>query len=206
MTRQSRLHSGSVQSNKSSIVLEEQRSSSGSPPAEIPACRPGVCRLGGGMMRFAGCACLLVWDVVWCRSDPNSVQNRLKGVRSVQFACLIGSAASSFKSGRGTGAKCLRSVRLVQFIQFSSQTLPALMSTLCHFRKLWGHDRIWPLEFSFQGHGSPPTVHMCMCVTTEFKDDIYTYYFQKVHANSSLQRQIISQIQTKRSGVAVEAV
>ena len=46
--------------------------------------QPGVCRLGGGMVRFAGCACLLVRDVVWCQSDANSVQNRFK--KSVQFS------------------------------------------------------------------------------------------------------------------------
>ena len=48
-----------------------------SPPAEIPARRPGVCRLSGGMLRFAD---LLVRGVVCCRSDANSVNNRL-GVR-----------------------------------------------------------------------------------------------------------------------------
>ena len=36
--------------------------------------------------------CLLAWDFVWCRSDANAVQNRLKRVCSVQFTCLIGSA------------------------------------------------------------------------------------------------------------------
>ena len=45
-----------------------------------------------------------------------------------------------------------------------------------------------------------------MCIPTESKDDIFTDYFQKVHANSPLHRQIMSQIQTKRSGVGVEAV
>ena len=33
---------------------------------------------GGWMVRFAGCACLLVRDVVCSRSDANSVQNHLK--------------------------------------------------------------------------------------------------------------------------------
>ena len=47
-------------------------------------------------MRFVGCARLLVRDVVWCRND--SVRSRLKRFRSVQFTCLIGSAAGSFSS------------------------------------------------------------------------------------------------------------
>ena len=78
-------------------------------------------------MCFAGCACLLVRDVVCCPNDANSVQNRLQNLRSVQFPCLIGSIASSFSSVQGTAAKSLRSVRSVQFIQFSSRTLPALI-------------------------------------------------------------------------------
>ena len=78
----------------------------------------GACRLGGEMAHFAGCASLSgVW--LWCRSDANSVQNRLKRVRSVQFACPIGSAASSFSSVRGRGAKCLISARSVQFTNSS---------------------------------------------------------------------------------------
>ena len=39
------------------------------PPAEIPARRPGVCRLTGGMCAdFSGCACLLVRDVLYLPS------------------------------------------------------------------------------------------------------------------------------------------
>ena len=49
-----------------------------------------------------------------------SVQNRLRSVSSVQFACLTGSAASSFSSVRSTGAKCLRPVRSVQLNSSSS--------------------------------------------------------------------------------------
>ena len=56
LTWLARFVSGSVQSIEYPIVWEEQRSSSRSPPAEIPARRPGVCRLGGEMVRFAGCA------------------------------------------------------------------------------------------------------------------------------------------------------
>ena len=111
--------SGWVQSIGPTIVWEEQRNSSRSPPAEVPARRPGDCRLGGGMVCFAGCACLLVRDVVWCQSDANSVQNRLITLRSVQFACLIGSTDSSFSSVRGTAVKSLCSVRSVQFTNSS---------------------------------------------------------------------------------------
>ena len=78
-------------------------------------------------MRFAGCAYLLVRDVVWCRSDPDSVQNRLKksSISSVRLPDRVG--CQFIQLSRGTGAKCLRSVRLVQFVQLSSRTLPALM-------------------------------------------------------------------------------
>ena len=61
---------------------------------------------------------LLVRSVVWCRSDANSAQNRFKNVRSVQFACLIFLAASSFSSFRGTEASA--SIHFVQFGSFSS--------------------------------------------------------------------------------------
>ena len=84
-------------------------------------------RQAGGMVCFAGCACLYVRDVVWCQSDAKSVRNCLQKGRSVQFACLIWSTASSFSSVQGTAAKSLRSVRSVQFVQFSSRTLPALV-------------------------------------------------------------------------------
>ena len=61
--------------------------------------------------------CLLVRGVMCCRSNAISVQNRLKGVRSIQFAFLIASAAISVQFGaRGPSA----SVQLVQFIAFSS--------------------------------------------------------------------------------------
>ena len=65
--------SGSVKSIEPPVVWEEQRNSSRPPPADIPAIRPVLCRLGGGMVRFAGCACSLVRDVFWCQSDANSV-------------------------------------------------------------------------------------------------------------------------------------
>ena len=101
LTWLARFGSGPVKSIEPPIVWEEQRSSSRPPPAEIPAHRPGICRLGGGMVHFAGCACLLGWGVMCCRSDAMSVQNHLKRVRTVQFACLIRSAASSFSTGYG---------------------------------------------------------------------------------------------------------
>ena len=61
LTWLARVGSGSIQSNESLVVWEEQFKI---PPAEIPDRRPGVCCLGGAMVRFAGCACLLVRDVV----------------------------------------------------------------------------------------------------------------------------------------------
>ena len=60
------------------------------------------------------------------------------------------------------------------------------------------------LGSTFEGHGSPSPINVC--TPTEFKDDICTNYFPKLHANSPLRGQIISQIQTKRSGVGVEVV
>ena len=56
--------------------------------------------------------------------------SNLFGISSVQFSSLgISLLESWFSSVRGTGAKCLRSVRSVQFIQFRSRTLPALNPT-----------------------------------------------------------------------------
>ena len=40
-----------VGASEPAIVCEEQRSGSRSPPAEISGRWPGVCRLGGGMVR-----------------------------------------------------------------------------------------------------------------------------------------------------------
>ena len=60
-------------------------------------------------------ACL---SVVLCGSDVNSVQNRFKRVRSVQFTCLIGPAVSSLNSVRGTEPSV--SVQFIQFSSFSS--------------------------------------------------------------------------------------
>ena len=58
---------------------------------------------------------------VWSGVGVTQIQFKivLKRVRSVQFACLIGSAASSFSSVSGTGAKCLHSVHSVQFTNSS---------------------------------------------------------------------------------------
>ena len=110
------------------------------------------------MVRFADCACLPVRGVVWCRSDPNSVQNRLKRVRSVQFACLmpdrVGCQFVRFSSW--TGAKCLRSVH------------PLGQGRPCHPAN--------PIGFASEGHGSPPPVNY---IPTKFKDDICTNYIQK---------------------------
>ena len=63
LTWLARFGSGSVQPIEFPIIRRKQRSSSRSPPAEIPALRPGVCRLGAGIVRFAVCACFLVRGV-----------------------------------------------------------------------------------------------------------------------------------------------
>ena len=76
-------------------------------------------------MRSAGGACLRVWGLVPERYK--FISKSFKKSLFSQFACLIGSAATSFSSVWGTGAKFLHSVLLVQFIQFSLRTLPALL-------------------------------------------------------------------------------
>ena len=107
-----RFGSGSVQFIESPFVWEEQKSSSRSPSAEIPAQRAPARGTSPGWMAGALCwLCLLacVRGAVWCRSDANLVQNRLK--KFFKFS----SPAQSFSSVLGTGAKCLRSVHSVQF-------------------------------------------------------------------------------------------
>ena len=102
-----------------SICLGGVRSSSRSPPAEIPARRPRVCHLDGDMVRFAGCACLPVRGVVWCRSHANSVQKRFKKSSFSSDRLPDRVDYQSFKSVSGTGAKCLHSVHSVQFTNSS---------------------------------------------------------------------------------------
>ena len=48
-----------------------------------------------------------------------------------------------------------------------------------------------PLGPAFEGPGSTSPVKTYVYVPTEFKDDISTDYFQKVHANSPLHRQTV---------------
>ena len=77
------------------------------------------------------------------------------------------------------------------------------MSISCHFRALWGMVAFGPLD--------PPFEVMALrlrlvCIAAEIKDDICTEYFHNRYANSPLRMQIISQIQTTRSGIGVEAV
>ena len=62
-----------------------------------------------------------------CQSDAISVENRLKGVLSVQFDCLIGLAASSvqFSSGHGEQVPPFSSFSLVHLVQF--MIYPALV-------------------------------------------------------------------------------
>ena len=69
------------------------------------------------------------------------------------------------------------------------------MPFLCHFLSAsGGMTAFGPPGSAFEGHGSPPPVNTYMCMPTEFKDDICTDYFQKVHAKSPMHRQIISKI------------
>ena len=72
------------------------------------------------------------------------------------------------------------------------------------FGHVGGMAAFCPLGSASEGNGSPPPVNTYMCMLTEFKDDIFSDYLKKAHASSPLQ--IISQIQTRRSGVGVEAV
>ena len=69
---------------------------------------------------------------------------------------------------------------------------------MCRFCAIFGRfgcmTAFGPLEFAFEGNGSPPPVNTYMCTPTKFKGDICTDYFPRVHANSPLHRQIISQI------------
>ena len=62
---------------------------------------------------YALLAVLACLSGVWSGVGVTQIQFKiaLKRVRSVQFACLIGSAASSFSSVSGTGAKYLHSVQ-----------------------------------------------------------------------------------------------
>ena len=117
--------SGSAQSIESPIIWEKQRSSSRSRPAEIPAGRPGVCRLSGGMVRFAGCACLLVRGVVWCRSDANSVLNNLRRVRSVRLPYWVGYQFVQFSSGHGCRVPPFSSFSSVHSAHFINSSGPA---------------------------------------------------------------------------------
>ena len=72
------------------------------------------------------------------------------------------------------------------------------------FSGAWGGMATFdPLGYAFEGHGSPPAVNTYMCLPTGFEDDICTDYFQKMHANYPLHKQIISQVKKKRSGVGV---
>ena len=56
----------------------------------------------------------------------------ISSVGTVQFPRAPVCLESSFSSFQGIGVKCLRSVPSVQFIQFSSRTLPALIHKQPH--------------------------------------------------------------------------
>ena len=120
---------------------------------------------------------LLVRSVVWCRSDANSVLNRFKNVRSVQFTCLIGLAASSFSSVRGMEASAS-----VYFVQFSSRhggkCLPSFRSVQFEARR-----QVPPfISFSsvhsvqFMKFSSPRWNH------SEKQADLRMYVAGKIHA------------------------
>ena len=115
--------SGSVQSIEPQIVCEEQRNSSRPPPAEIPVRRPGVFAwMEGWCALLAVLACL---SGMWCGVSLTQIQFKIEQ-KFVQFhfACLIGSTDSTFSSVRARWPRAS-----VQFIQFSSRTLPALRTT-----------------------------------------------------------------------------
>ena len=85
------------------------------------------------MVRFAAVlACLSGMRCVVCRSDAISVQNRLKIVRSVQFACLIGSTANSVQFSLGNGGQVLpfSSFSSVQFTNSSDISLAAMICVI----------------------------------------------------------------------------
>ena len=79
---------------------------------------------------------------------------------------------------------------------------------ICQLCSIFGHfegmTAFGPLGSAYEGNGFPTPVNTYMFIPTEFKDDIFTDHFKS--ANSPLHKQIISQIQRKRSGVGVEAV
>ena len=120
--------SGSVQSIEPPIVWKEQRDSSTSLQQKSqPAGASLVARVEGS------CALLTVLAYLsgmWCVARVTQFQAKIVYKKFVEFACLIGSSASSFSSVQGTAAKSLRSVCSVQFIHFSSRTLPALVISL----------------------------------------------------------------------------
>ena len=59
--------------------------------------------------------------------------------RSVELACLVGLAVSSFSSVLDTGAKCLRSVRSVHSVQFTDSSGPDCSIAYIH----WTHMERW---------------------------------------------------------------
>ena len=85
---------------------------------------PGFLAWGGGKVRFADHAHLLVRGVVLYRSDANSVQNRLRRVRSVRLPNWGSCQFVLFISGHGV--KCLRSVHSVQSELFRPSPTPNL--------------------------------------------------------------------------------
>ena len=83
------------------------------------------------------------------------------------------------------------------------------MSILCDFRALWvAWPRLTPLDPALKVMlPRPRLIRICVHIHPEFKTRcLHRLFPKKMHANSSLHRLIISQIQTKCSGVGVETV
>ena len=89
------------------------------------------------LLACPGCGVVSVYVVVveWRRFILKSLRkNPFSSVRLLdRDVCHL------FTSVRGTGARCLRPVRSVQFIQFSSQTLPTLVCFIMSRRAVLEH-------------------------------------------------------------------
>ena len=117
---------------------------------------------------------------MWCRSGPNSVQNRLKrcSFSSVRLPDLVGCQFVQFSSGDGGQVSPFSSFRTALSVQLTNSFGPDV-DFVPFPGALGGMVAFGPLGFAFEGYGSPPPVNSYMCIPTEFKDDICTDYFQK---------------------------
>ena len=112
--------SDSFHSMESPIVWKDQRDSSRLPLLEIPISQPNVCRRDGGMVRFTGCACLLVRGVVWCGVRVTQIRFKIPLEEFVSFSSPAWSGRLPDRSVQ-FGARGLSAS--VQFVQFSSFNL-----------------------------------------------------------------------------------